>query len=161
MFGRMILSDVRRSPGIAATVTLFTTAAALLVALAAIVLVELVGSVDSLMTRTAVPHVLQMHSGELDRERMQRFVESRDDVAQFQILGFHTVDGAEISFDGASLAASVQDNGFVTQSPDFDVLIDLDGEVVEPAAGELWVPLEYLRDGSAEVGTPPWSPVTG
>lgn len=152
MFGRMILSDVRRSPGIAATVTLFTTAAALLVALAAIVLVELVGSVDSLMTRTAVPHVLQMHSGELDRERMQRFVESRDDVAQFQILGFHTVDGAEISFDGASLAASVQDNGFVTQSPDFDVLIDLDGEVVEPAAGELWVPLEYLRDGSAEVG---------
>ncbi|MDR1237172.1 MAG: FtsX-like permease family protein, partial [Propionibacteriaceae bacterium] len=46
----------------------------------------------------------------------------------------------------------VQDNGFSVQNGTFDLLLDLNGDVIHPADGEVYVPLGYLRDGSAKLG---------
>ena len=61
---RAIRNDVLRSKAVALTTMAFVAAAAMLVALAAILVVNLSGAIDTLMTRAKTPHFMQMHAGE-------------------------------------------------------------------------------------------------
>src|SRR6056297_824417 len=126
MFVRAIRNDVLRSKAVTLTTMAFVAAAAMLVSLAAILVVNLSGAIDTMMTRAKTPHFMQMHAGDLDRERLAAFAERRDDVADYQVLEFLNFDGAEFVFGDGSLAGSVQDNGLTVQSALFDYLLDLD-----------------------------------
>jgi putative ABC transport system permease protein len=129
----MIRNDVLRSKAVTLTTMAFVAAAAMLVALAATLVVNLAGAIDTMMTRAKTPHFMQMHAGDLDRERLAAFVEGNGDVADFQVLEFLNLDGAQFVFGGGSLAGSVQDNGLSVQSERFDFLLDLDGNVIDGA----------------------------
>ncbi len=152
MYYRAIRNDVLRSKAITLTTMGFVAAAAMLVALAAILVVNLAGAIDTLMAQAKTPHFVQMHAGELDTARLAAFVAQNDAVADFQALEFLNVDGAQIIFAGGSLAGSVQDNGFSVQSDKFDFLLDLDGNIIQAADGEIYVPLTYMQDGTARIG---------
>ncbi|MHB8061307.1 MAG: ABC transporter permease [Ruminiclostridium sp.] len=134
------------------TTALFVAAAAMLVSLAAVLVVNLSGAIDTLMTRAETPHFMQMHSGEIDTAQLTSFAEQNDTVDEFQVLEFLNVDGAGIVIGGNSLSGTVQDNGFCTQSRKFDYLFDLDGNVINVSDGELYVPICYMKDGTARVG---------
>jgi putative ABC transport system permease protein len=141
-----------RNKAITLTTMIFVAAAAMLVSLAAILIVNLSGAIDTLMTRAKTPHFMQMHSGKMDTEQLAAFAAQNRDVAEFQALEFLNVDGARIVFEKSSLADSVQDNGFSVQSEKFDYLLDLDGNVIHVSDGEIYVPICYMQDGSAKVG---------
>ena len=87
-----------RSKAITLTTTLFVAAAAMLVALAAVLIVNLSGAIDTLMTQSKTPHFTQMHAGELDAARLAAFAEQNEAVADFQALEFLNLDGAEFLF---------------------------------------------------------------
>jgi putative ABC transport system permease protein len=123
MYYRIIGNDIRRNKAVTLTTMLFVAAAALLVALAAILIVNLSGAIDTLMMRAQTPHFMQMHAGDLDQDRMAAFVAQHDAIAAFQTVEFLNVDGAQIVFPTRSLAGSVQDNGFVVQGEHFDYLL--------------------------------------
>lgn len=93
-----------------------------------------------------------MHSGDIDSQRLQSFADSQENVEAYQLARFLNVNGADIFIGENSLEESVQDNGFSTQNKDFDFLLDLNGDVIHPADGQVYVPLGYKKDGSAEVG---------
>lgn len=152
MYYRMIRNDISKSKAITLTTMLFVAAAAMLVSLAAILVVNLLGSIDALMTRAETPHFTQMHAGEVDASRLTAFAKQNGNVDEFQVLEFLNVDGARIIINGNSLENSVQDNGFSTQSKTFDYLLDLDGNVINVSDGELYVPICYMRDNTAKVG---------
>lgn len=152
MYYRIIRNDVRRSKAITLTTMLFVAAAAMLVALAAVLVVNLAGAIDTLMTQAKTPHFTQMHTGDLNLARLTAFAAQNEHVADFQALEFLNVDGAQFSFAAGSLADSVQDNGFAVQSETFDFLLDLDGNVITVADGEVYVPITYVQDGIARVG---------
>lgn len=152
MYYRIIQNDVRRNAAITLMTMAFIAAAALLVSLAAILVVNLLGALDTLMTQAETPHFMQMHSGALDRARLEAFAEHNEAVADFQVQDFLNIDGARIVFAGGSLAGSVQDNGFSVQSEKFDFLLDLDGKVITVADGEIYVPISYMQDGTARAG---------
>lgn len=153
MYYRMIRNDVLRSKLITLITTLFVSAAAMLVSLAAILVVNLGGAIDTLMTQAKTPHFMQMHSGGIDTARLTAFAKQNGSVDQFQVLEFLNVDGAQIIFDDRhSLADSVQDNGLSTQSKEFDYLLDLDGHVINPVDGEIYVPIAYMKENLAKVG---------
>ncbi len=152
MYYRLLRNDVRRSKAITLTTMLFVAAAAMLVALAAILVVNLTGAIDTLMTQAKTPHFMQMHAGELDTVRLAAFAGQNQDVADFQAMEFLNLDGAQFVFTGGSLADSVQDNGLVVQSEKFDFLLDLDGQVISVADGEVYVPITYMQSGIARVG---------
>ncbi len=152
MFFRIIRNDIKSSKIITLTTTLFIAAAATLVALVAILVVNLSGAIDALMVRAKTPHFMQMHAGNVDAARLNAFVEGNPDIADFQVLPFLNIDGARFEFEGKSLAGSVQDNGLTTQSKQFDFLLDLDGQVIHVSEGEVYVPICYLQDGTAKVG---------
>ena len=76
MYYRTIRNDISKSKSITLTIMLFVAAAAMLVALAAVFAVNLVGSIDTLMTQAQTPHFMQMHSGEIDTDATYGFCRS-------------------------------------------------------------------------------------
>ena len=152
MYTRTIRNDILRNIAITLIMMIFIAAAAMLVSLAAILVVNLSGAIDTLMTQAKTPHFMQMHSGEMDSARLADFVEEHREIADYQVLEFLNVDGAQIRFAEGSLAGSVQDNGFSVQSGKFDYLLDLDGNIIQVADGEIYVPIPYLQQGLANVG---------
>lgn len=145
-------NDVRKNKVITMALTAFIAAASMLVSLAAILAGNLWGSIDVLMTQAETPHFMQMHSGELDMDPLLAFAAQQENVESFQVLSFLNLDNSRIRLGERSLAGSVTDNGVSVQSPDFDYLLDLDGRVISPKAGELYIPISYGRDGGAKVG---------
>jgi putative ABC transport system permease protein len=153
MYYRIIRNDILRSKVITLAITVFVAAAAMLVSLAAILAVHLPGAIDTLMTQSRTPHFLQMHSGSIDSARLESFAKENANVEEYQVIKFLNVDGAQIVIDGGSLAGSVQDNGFAMQSDRFDYLLDLDGKVIQASDGEVYVPITYMKDGTARIGS--------
>ncbi|MFD3270804.1 FtsX-like permease family protein [Paenibacillus dendritiformis] len=152
MYYRIIRNDILKSKAVTLTTMIFIAAAAMLVSLAAILVVNLSGALDTLMTQAKTPHFMQMHSGEIDTARLTSFAEQNSNVDEFQVLEFLNMDGSQIRFGDRSLANSVQDNGFSIQSEKFDYLLDLDGNVINVSDGELYVPISYMKDNTTKVG---------
>ncbi|KOS64259.1 ABC transporter permease [Lysinibacillus agricola] len=152
MYFRLIRNDISKSKLITLTTTLFVAAAAMLVSLSAILMVNLSGAIDSLMNQAKTPHFMQMHSGDIDTVRLADFAEQNSNVDEFQVLEFLNMDGAQIILGDSSLANNVQDNGFSIQSEKFDYLLDLDGNIINASDGELYVPINYMKDNTAQVG---------
>lgn len=152
MYFRIIRNDFSKSKFITVTTTLFVAIAAMLVSLAVILTVNLSSSLDSLITKAKTPHFMQMHSGEIDIGRLTYFAEQNSDVEQFQVVEFLNIEGAKIIIGNKSLKDSVQDNGFSIQSDKFDYLLDLEGNKINVADGELFVPISYMRDNAIKIG---------
>lgn len=152
MYFRIIYNDISKSRFITMITTLFIAIAAMLVSLAAVLVVNLSGAVDTLMARAETPHFMQMHSGEIDTGRLTAFAQQNSNVDEFQILEFLNIDGGKIVIGENSFSDSVQDNGFSTQSGKFDYLFDLDGNIINASDGEVYVPIGYMKDGSAKAG---------
>lgn len=152
MYSRIIRNDLFKNKAITLTTMIFVAAAAMLVSLAAILVVNLTGALNTLMIQAKTPHFMQMHSGEIDSARLSAFAEQHHNVDDVQVMEFLNMDGARIRLGEHSLANSVQDNGFSMQSQKFDYLLDLDGNIIKPAIGELYVPVSYMRDGTTKVG---------
>ncbi|GIN23076.1 ABC transporter permease [Siminovitchia fordii] len=152
MYKRIIRNDISKSKLITLTTTIFVAVAAALVALSAILVVNLSGAIDTLMKQAKTPHFMQMHSGDIDTVRLADFAEQNSHVDEFQVSEFLNVDGAKIVIDGNSLVDNIQDNGFSTQSEKFDYLLDLGGNVINVSDGEIYVPVGYMKDGTANVG---------
>ncbi|MBT2760546.1 ABC transporter permease [Paenibacillus sp. ISL-20] len=152
MYSRIIRNDLLKSKATTLTTMVFVAAAAMLVSLAAILVVNLSGALNTLMTQAKTPHFMQMHSGEIDTARLSAFAEQHSNVDDVQVIEFLNMDGARIRLGEHSLANSVQDNGFSMQSQKFDYLLDLDGNIIKPAIGELYVPVSYMKDGTTKVG---------
>ncbi|PAQ16734.1 ABC transporter permease [Bacillaceae bacterium SAOS 7] len=152
MYYKIIRNDILKSKLITLTTTIFVAVAAMLVALSAILVVNLSGAIDTLMKQAKTSHFMQMHSGDIDIGRLADFAEQNNNVDEFQVVEFLNVDGSQIIIDGNSLADTVQDNGFSTQNEKFDYLLDLDGDVISVSDGEVYVPVGYMKDGIAKVG---------
>lgn len=152
MYYRIIRNDILKSKLLSMTTMIFVAAAAMLVSLSAILIVNLSGGIDTLMKQAKTPHFMQMHAGDIDTVRLTDFAEQNSNVDEYQVLEFLNVDGVQIVIGKNTLADSVQDNGFSTQSEKFDYLLDLDGNVIHVADGEIYVPVPFMKDGTAKVG---------
>jgi putative ABC transport system permease protein len=152
MYRSIIKGDFLKSKVASLITILFVTCSAMLVSLAIVLSVNLLGAIDTLMTKAKTPHFMQMHSGDLDIKKLRDFANQNHMVRDFQVLEFLNVDGAKIITHQNSLADSVQDNGFSVQSEKFDYLLDLDGEVITVRDGEIYVPIVYMKDGTIKIG---------
>lgn len=152
MYYRIIRNDLLRNKLISITTILFITAATTLVSLVAILTNNLIGSIDTLTKQAQVPDFLQMHSGNIDKDQLHSFATAQENVKDIQVLDFLNIPGAKIQLGEHNLIDNVQDNGFSTQSPKFDYLLDLDGQPIQPAEGELYVPIDYMKEGIAQIG---------
>ncbi|WP_438491226.1 ABC transporter permease [Paenibacillus sp. IHBB 3054] len=152
MYQKIIKNDIRKSKLITATITAFILVAAMLTALAASLTVNLFGGIDNMLLSAKSPHFMQMHTGDVDLEQLRSFADANDNVEDYQVLEFLNIEGADIVIGDDSLAGSIQDNGLSVQGGKFDFLLNLNGEVIHPADGEIYVPIYYMQEGNAALG---------
>lgn len=152
MYRKMIQNDIRKSKLITVTLTAFILVAAMLSALAASLTVNLTGAIEHMLVSAKSIHFMQMHTGDVDKEQLQRFADANSSVEDYQVLPFLNIEGADIVIGDDSLAASVQDNGLSVQGEKFDYLLNLNDEVIHPAEGEIYVPLYYRQERQAALG---------
>jgi putative ABC transport system permease protein len=72
----------------------------MLVSLAAILAVNLAGSIDALMTQAKNPLFMQMHSGMQIMHGYYLLAEQNSNVDEFQIIEFLNIDNSKIMIGG-------------------------------------------------------------
>ena len=152
MYWKIVKNDIRESKLITAATTMFITVAAVLVALAMILSVNLSGSIDTLMEKTQSPHYMQMHTGSLDKARLAKFVKDNGNVSAYEASEFLNLSGSDIEIGGHSFADSVEDNGLAVQNKNLDFFVDMENRPIQPKPGELYVPVAFKKQGFAEIG---------
>ncbi len=156
MYRKLILNDIKKNKLITFTITAFIMLAALFTTLGLNMFVNLLGAIDNLMMDAGTPHYVQMHSGDLDRERLEQFAMEYPGIEELQVSEFLNFEGADIAIGEQSLTDSVQDNGLTIQNQKFDLLLDLDNQVIYPQDGEIYVPIYYMTEGMAKIGDTVW-----
>lgn len=149
---RLLINDFKKNKLITMAVFVIMAVSAALMGLTVMLFSGLLGSIDSLMTKAETCDFLQMHSGEIDEKALVRFSESIDGVDKMQICNFLNVENSLIFINEKSLTDSTQDNGFCTQSPRFDYLLDMDNQIIEVKTGSVYVPVCYRSEYKVEAG---------
>lgn len=151
-------NDLIKNRGVNVALILILILSAFLMATGAMVMERLVGSVNALFDEAKPPHYLQMHKGDYDTDALAEFASGHPEIESWLIEDMLGFDGTAISWQrpgaGAAgdLSDSLIDNLFVTQNEDFDFLIDGDGMIPQPSAGEVYVPVAYQQDFELQVG---------
>lgn len=152
MFWKLIKNDIKNNKLQTFNITFFIVLSVAFLATAGQLGVQLTSSIHQLFQDAKTPHFLQMHTGELDKARMEKFVAANPEITDFQVLDFLNIDNTDLAFNGKLLKDSVYDNGFSTQSPRFDYLLDMKGELIDAQKGEVYVPIFYQTAGLARIG---------
>lgn len=152
MYRNIVVNDIKKNKIIAFTITMFIFLAVLLTSLAASMGVNLSNAIDNNMQLAQTPSLMQMHAGKVDQARLKRFAKEHKNVEKYQTLPFLNIQGSEIAIGDHLLSDSVQDNGVTTQGKNFDYLLGIDGKVIHPKDGEIYVSLYYLKEGKAKIG---------
>ena len=152
MYCKIIKNDMKKSKLITVTITGFIMLSALFTSLAGSLLINMLGAIDNLMLDTVAPHYVQMHSGEIDLQKLEQFAAGNQDVEALQIAEFLNIEGADIVIGERTLADSIQDNGVAVQNKQFDFLLDVSNRVIYPQNGEIYVPIYYMTEGIARLG---------
>lgn len=152
MYWKLIKNDISASKLITATTTMFIVIAAVLVALAAILSVNLASSIDTLMETAKAPHYMQMHAGTVNQSRLADFVKNNSNVASYEVSEFLNLRGSDIQIEDHSFADSVEDNGIAVQNQNLDYFLDMENQRIQPKPGELYVPVIFKKQGIAKIG---------
>lgn len=159
LYLRYAYNDLVKNKGINAALVVILILSAFLMATGSMVLERLSGSISRLSEQGAPPDFLQMHKGEYDQAALERFAaEHESEIDAWLIEEMLGYDGASLSWarpdtgENGDLAASRIDNLFVTQNVEFDFLVDRTGDVVEPAVGEVYVPVVYQQQHGLTAG---------
>lgn len=152
MLKKLIINDMRQNKLLSAATVFFMTISTALLILTALLLTELLGTIDGLMDKAMVPDLMQMHAGEVDETQLSRFAESRPEVRAWQLNRFLNLDNSSIVLGGHNMVDSTQDNGLSIQSGQFDFLLGMDGELPDVLPGEVYVPICYRAKYDLTIG---------
>lgn len=151
-------TDLVRNWGVNLALLAVLVLSAFLMATGSMVMERLVGGINKLFDEAKPPHFLQMHTGEHDQAALERFAAEHPEIDSWLIEDMLGHDSAALTWsrpatgESGSLAESLIDNLFVTQNESFDFLVDAEGTVVQPADGEVHVPVAYEDRFDLQVG---------
>ena len=153
MFQRLIKNDLKENKVSMLVIGLFLLLTLTLSFAATRLTVSLTSSIERFVETAKSPHLLQMHSGSVDRKRLQNFVQQHPEIASWQLTDFVNVEGSAIHINGQdSLQDSSQDNGFSSQNQNFDFLLDQNNQPAQPQPGQVYIPLYYYNSGKIKIG---------
>ena len=153
MFQRLIKNDLKENKVSMLVIGLFLLLTLTLSFAATRLTVSLTSSIERFVETAKSPHLLQMHSGSVDRKRLQNFVQQHPEIADWQVTEFVNVEGSAIRINEKnSLQDSSQDNGFSSQNQNFDFLLDQNNQPAQPRPGQVYIPLYYYNSGKIKIG---------
>lgn len=154
MLKRILLKDLTRNKVITITLFIFILLASMLVSSATSIIIELTDSMTSLFQKSHAPHYVQMYSGKLNQEEIDKFSAKTPYVKKQQTTELLNINGANIFFGnkGENQANSVLENSFTKQNDKFDFLLDMDNQIMQIQDGEIGVPVYYMKQCNLKIG---------
>ena len=155
MLMRLLKADLARGAVVAATLTALITLAATLMSAGTSLVVDSLSATHRLSQRAKLPDLVQMHTGRIDDNTLQaidHWAEARSDVTNHEVIRTLPVARQELSINGVNQSESYNEPAFVTSPKRFDLLLDDDGNPVDPGPGEVVLPIHYRVIKAADVG---------
>ena len=154
MFLKIVMNDVRRKKIIAATVLVFIAMAVVLGSSATNIIANLMQSIAQLKTHAVPSDLTQMHIGSYDQATVDRLVATLGEhIAEQETMFLLNIEGSDIHFGAnRTMVDTVQDISFVVQDRKFDFIFDLDNRKLEIQAGEVAVPIYFMKTYSLNLG---------
>ena len=154
MLLQIVTRDLQRNKIISLGLFIFIMLSALLVASASHVIMELSGSLNNLLATSKAPHFVQMHSGPIDNKAIETFSSANPLVKDQQTVEMLNIDGSNVylGHNQKSEANSVMDISFVRQNHSFDLLLNLENQMIQVSAGEIAVPIYYMKQNNLGIG---------
>ncbi|MDC7235510.1 MAG: ABC transporter permease [Spirochaetales bacterium] len=151
---RILSKDLKRKKGTMAGVFVFIMLSSLLVSSGSRLIIELNNSLEHMFETAKVPHFVQMHSGDIDLKKLNKWSESNFLVQDRQIVEMISIDGSALFLNKGpeSEENSIMDISFVRQNKSFDFLLDTENRIIELLPGEVAVPVYYAEQKNVEIG---------
>jgi putative ABC transport system permease protein len=151
---RILKKEFLRKKMITVVLFSFITLSALLASSGAALIVELSNSLNSLFSASNAPHFVQMHSGDPEQLKIDRWSASNSMVKEQQTVEMITIDGSDLYLGESqhSEENSIMDISFVTQNRSFDLLLDQANNIIDLSSGEIAVPIYYMQQKSMKIG---------
>lgn len=150
---KFLIKDIKKSWGTTSILFALIMISAFLVSSASITTVTLFDSIHALFEKADTPHFIQMHAGEVDQKQIDRFVAKEKLVKKQQTVAMINVANANLYINHAIPELnSVMEASFVTQNVDFDFLLDANNEPAQVEAGEIGVPIYYVKQKHLKFG---------
>lgn len=153
MYRKLVWKDLMKNKLSSVTLLVFMVVSVMLMSSAVQLSVNLVSSIQNFVKLAKTPDFIQMHKGEVDRDRLEKFVADHPTIEAYQVSDFLNIDGSLIIIDGSPLSNSVQDNGLTVQNIHFDFLLDTDNRPIKVGRGQIYLPLMYHLEGRARLGS--------
>ncbi|WP_249435682.1 ABC transporter permease [Paenibacillus sp. Marseille-Q4541] len=156
MLLQIVRRDFQRNKIITIVLFVFIMLSALLIASASHVIMELSGSLHNLLVKSKAPHFVQMHAGSIDRNVIEKFALANPLVKEQQTVEMLGIEGSNIYIGSTehSEASSVMDIGFVRQNRSFDLLLNLNNQLIQVSPGEIALPIYYMQQKNLKLGDP-------
>ncbi|MDQ0191703.1 putative ABC transport system permease protein [Paenibacillus wynnii] len=150
----MLKKDFSRKKSITIALFIFILLSALLVSAGSSMIMELSNSLNNLFTASKAPHFVQMHSGELNQSEIDDWTSKNDLVKAQQTVEMINIDGSNLYLgnDAESEKNSIMDLDFVRQNTSFDLLLNLESQVIQLSRGEIAVPIYYKQQKNMNIG---------
>lgn len=154
MLLNMLKKDFSRKKSITIALFIFILLSALLVSAGSSMIMELSNSLNNLFTASKAPHFVQMHSGELNQSEIDDWTSKNDLVKAQQTVEMINIDGSNLYLgnDAESEKNSIMDLDFVRQNTSFDLLLNLESQVIQVSKGEIAVPIYYKQQKNMNIG---------
>ena len=107
-----------------------------------------------MFSSAGIPHFVQMHSGDLDIQKLKAWADKNELIADRQIVEMISMEGSSLFLKEGreSEENSIMDISFVKQNRTFDFLLDTENRIIELLPGEIGVPVYYARQKSVQIG---------
>ena len=152
MIENLLWNDIKRHKILSLATVIFMAVSSLFISLAVVLFCGLLDSVNGLMERALTPDYLQMHAGEIQKEKIAEFADEHSEVLEWQVCNFLNLENGSIILGKSSLAGSTQDNGLCVQSEKFDFLLDLNNDFPVVDKGKVYVPVCYRSMYDLNIG---------
>ena len=152
IYRRMTINSWARDWFATISFIVFAAISVAMISLTTMLFMNLTGAITHLMEVAKTPDYLQMHTGEIDTEALERFALGRPEVMDYQVLPFLNLDNSILTLSGQSMLDSTQDNGISVQGDEFDYMVDLQNELPTVLPGQVYVPVCYESVYQVETG---------
>lgn len=146
--------DLKRNKVITLALVFFIAISSLLGSSAVNVFLTCFSSLEQFFELSKTPHLIQMHSGEIDKAKLEEFAKKHDYIRDYELVTLLNVDASAlyISDTGMSENGSIMGNAFVVQNENFDFILSMDNEIIHLDKGEVALPAYYSQKYDIAIG---------
>ena len=152
MLLKILKKDVIRNYIILSILFFFMTLSVVLVSSGTFMIHELFSSVNGFFEKSEVPHVVQMHAGDVDPKAIENFAIENEFVKAYQLSKMLSINNQDILFKGQKSSSNIMDISFVQQNKSFDFLLNSKNETETVERNHIGVPVYYKERMNLNVG---------